>query len=142
MTVSLLVSQQNPWSRRWAVVANEGASVWLYLTEPDGKKPIADCWLLNTALAPTDLHEYRAGMSAPPATQAYAGPDSRGPVPVEGTVEFRWSDDGESVAVLVNGDLLGFIAAGSKRGFSKHLVAAGPFGRPLDRGLYARLFNP
>jgi hypothetical protein len=124
------------------VVANEGASVWLYLTERDGKKPIADCWLLNTVLPPTELHKYPAGKSAPPATQAYAGPDAQRPVPVEGTVEFRWSDDGESVAVLVNGDLLGFIAEGSTRGFSKHLVASGPFGRPLDRGLYATLFKP
>lgn len=142
MIESMLISQQNPRSGRWAVVADEGTSVWLYLTERDGMEPVADCWLFNTVPPPTNLDEYRARQSAPPVTEAYAGPAALGSVPVEAAVAFEWSDDGESVAVLVSGDLLGFIAAGSKRGFSKHLVARGPFGHPLDEELYARLFGP
>lgn len=142
MTDAAVISQQNPRSGRWAVVADEGASVWLYLTARDGTEPVADCWLLNTVPPPTNLDECRVRQSAPPVTEAYAGPAALGSVPVEAAVAFQWSDDGESVAVFVSGDLLGFIAAGSKRGFSKHLVATGPFGHPLDEELYARLFRP
>jgi hypothetical protein len=142
MTEAAVISQQNPRSGRWAVVADEGDSVWRYLTERDGTEPVADCWLFNTVPPPTSLGEYRARKSAPRVPEAYAGPASLGSVPAEAAVAFEWSDDGQSVAVLVSGDLLGFIAAGSKRGFSKHLVAAGPFGHPLDEELYARLFRP
>jgi len=49
-------------------------------------------------------------------TEASAGPAALGSVPVEAAVAFQCSDDGESVAVVVSGDLPGFVAAGSKRG--------------------------
>lgn len=142
MTNAVLASQRSPRSGRWAVVADEGSSVWLYMTDREGTRPVADCWLLNTVPAPTSLNEQRKRKSAPPVPVAYAAPASLGSVPDETTIAFEWSNDGESVAVSVSGDVLGFIAAGGTRGFSKHLVAAGPFGHPLDEELYARLFRP
>ena len=72
MMEPLLVSEQNSYSHRWAVVADEGASVWLYLTQPDGQRPVADCWLLNTVPVPENLEAYRASKSPPPVTQQYA----------------------------------------------------------------------
>lgn len=136
-----LKSEQHPHSRRWAVVGDEGDSVWLYLTAPDSQRPIADCWLLNTIPAPDDVSAYRASKSAPAATREFAGPHARGVVPEARAVRFQWSADGESVAVVVADELLGFIAAGQPRGFSRHLIAEGPFGHPLDQRLYADLFS-
>ena len=136
-----LISEQHARSRRWAIVANEGDSVWLYLTEPDRERPVADCWLLNTIPAPEDLSAYRAARSAPAATREFAGPDARGVFPDASSVRFQWSADGESVAAFVTDELLGFIASGQRRGFSRHLVAEGPFGHPLDQQLYSRLFR-
>jgi len=141
MTKPLLVSEQNPLSRRCAVLADEGTSIWLYLTEPNDERPVADCWLLNTVPAPIDLSSYRAVKGAPPATRQYAGANSEAQAPEANAVRFQWSVDGESVAALVSSELLGFIAAGRKRGFSKHLLAEGPFGLPLDEQLYTRLFT-
>src|SRR5262249_18698401 len=137
----LLKSEQNLRSRRWAVVADEGDSVWLYLTAPDSERPVADCWLLNTVPAPEDLTAYREARSVPAATREFVGPHARGVVPDAGAVRFQWSVDGESVAVFVADELLGFIASGERRGFSIHLIAEGPFGRPLDQQLYASLFR-
>jgi hypothetical protein len=142
MTSAMVASQQNPRSGRWAVVADEGSSVWLYMTDREGTQPVADCWLLNTVPAPTKLKDHRERKSAPPVPIAYASPASLGPVPAETAVAFEWSEDGDSVSVSVSGVVLGFIAAGGKRGFSRHLVAGGPFGQPLDEELHARLFRP
>lgn len=141
MTSLMIISQYNFQSGRQAIVSDEGASVWLYLTERNSKEITADCWLLNTVAPPTNLDEYSVANSAPPVTKTYAGPGSQGTVPVETTVHFQWSADGDSVAVSVNGELLGFIASGNKRGFSKHLLAEGPFGQTLDKDLYAKLFK-
>jgi hypothetical protein len=136
-----LISEQNAGSRRWAVVADEGDSVWLYLTEPDRQRPVADCWLLNTIPAPDDVSAYRSAKSAPAATREFAGAGAHGVCPDARAVRFQWSSDGESVAVFVAEELLGFIASGQRRGFSRHLIAEGPFGHPLDQQLYSRVFH-
>src|SRR5262245_14046342 len=96
MKEPLLVSEQNSHSLRWAVVADEGTSVWLYLTEPNGKRPVADCWLLNTVPAPVSLDAYRHAKGPPPATREYADANSQAPAPTEAAVRFQWSRDGES----------------------------------------------
>ena len=140
MTQPLLVSEQHPRSRRWAVLTDEGASVWLYLTEPDGERPVADCWLLNLVPAPTDLSAYRTSKGPPPATRHYTA-ESPAERPSADAIRFQWSVDGDSVAIFMNGDVLGFIAAGRKRGFSKHLTSEGPYGLPMDDELYALLFR-
>ena len=141
MEEPLYIDDQNSGSKRWAIVADEGDSVWLYLTEPESTRPIADCWLLNKVPAPDDITKYKDAKSAPAATKAYVSPNALRPVPSEEDVEICWSADGNSVAVLLEGEVLGFIAAGSKYGWSKELVCDGPFGKPLNIKLYLELFG-
>ena len=141
MTEALLLREQNPRSHRWVLLADEGASIWFYLTEPNGARPIADCWLLNTVPVPTNLDAYRSAKTAPPATSQYAGAKSQAGMPSADSVRFQWSSDGESVAVFISNELLGFIASGRNRGYSRHLIAEGPYGQPMDKSLYASLFS-
>ena len=54
---------------------------------------------------------------------------------------FEWSEDGESVSFLDGNSLLGFIATGQKRGYSRNLNKAGPWGNILDKNLYELLFS-
>jgi hypothetical protein len=139
-----LLSEQHPASRRWAMFEDDGTSGWLYLTEPGKRKPIADCWIYNRipAPAPDDISSYRDRGGPPPAPEGYAGPDALvNALPDKRSVRFVWSLDGESVALHINQELMGFIAQGVQRGFSKNLVEAGPWGRPLDSTLYAELFS-
>lgn len=107
-------SEQHPFSRRWAVVEDDGGVAWLYLSAPDSLKPIASCFLYDQA-----------------GTQ----------VPAPKEIHFRWSTDGESVAVLFGSDLMGFIARGEQHGFSKLLSTPGALGAPLDVSLYERTFR-
>lgn len=106
-------SEQHPLSGRWAVVEDDGEVAWLYLSAADSLKPIASCFLYN-----------RADTQAPPPKD----------------IHFRWSTDGESVAVLFKSDLMGFIARGEPHGFSKLLSTPGALGAPLDVSLYERTF--
>ena len=107
-------SEQHPHSRRWAVVEDDGEAAWLYLTARDSLKPVSACFLYN-----------RSNDSTAPQTG----------------IHFRWSGDGENVAVLFGTDLMGFITAGEPRGFSKLLKAPGTLGSPLDGSLYERIFR-
>jgi hypothetical protein len=106
-------SDQHPASRRWAVVEDDGSVAWLYLSAPDSLKPVATCFLYN-----------HADQVAPRVD-----------------IHFRWSADGESVAVHFGGTLMGFIASGEQHGFSKLLTAASALGAPLDTNLYERKFR-
>ena len=136
---NLFLSEQHPRSRRWAVVEDDGAVAWMYLTEPDSQKPAADCWLYNRVQAPAAFASQRGAAPVVPATHVV---DSRSfEPPSADRVRFEWSPDGESVAVHFETDLMGFIAATERRGFSKNLSKNGPFGSPIDRALYERLFG-
>ena len=146
MADELALSDPHPISRRAAVVADEGESVWLYLTAPDGSIA-ADCWLYNRVPAPSTealrplLAEYRARRAPPPAPAEVVGPGAHRVAPLEReAVAFTWSADGEAVAASVDGVLIGFIAPGARRGYSQHLRAAGPWGSPFDADLYGTLF--
>jgi len=144
MTASqdLFVSEQHPISRRWAIVEDYGRSAWLYLSEPDASKPAADCWLYNHAPTPAHLDTDAVARGEPPIVPAtHADETATLSPPAQRSVRLRWSDDGQSVAVLFDAVLIGFIAQGHARGFSKHLRVAGPFGSPLDTVLFERVFT-
>jgi len=133
-------------------VADEGESVWLYLTEAASSegppRPVADCWLYNRVDAPTVAQvqarrdEYRAAGTPPPAPAEVMKPEARRANSVDtGSVQLVWSDDGASVAAWVNGQLTGFIVDGERRGYSANLVTACPWGQPVDMERYKRFFD-
>jgi hypothetical protein len=138
----LFLSVQHPESMRHAIVSDEGASVWLYLTEPASSRPSADCWLFNTIPAPTDLSNFQSRNGPPPAIQQFATPSSQRQPPNPTEVTFLWSSDGHSIALLIKGELFGFICAGDRKGFSKNLLTSGPWGAPVDATLYTAIFAP
>jgi hypothetical protein len=135
----LFVSEQHPVSRRWAILEDDGTVAWLYLTEPDTQKPAADCWLYNRVKAPPTFSSELGQAPVAPAT--HVANDAAAEPPDERDVWFKWSSDGQSVAVHFDKDLVGFIAAKHRRGFSRNLSNEGPFGSPLNRDLYEQLFG-
>lgn len=138
-TEDFFVSEQHPISRRWAVMDDNGAVAWLYLTEPNTQKPAADCWLYNRVEAPPVLRSARGEAPVVPATHVTNATAAE--PPDEKDVCFEWSPDGQSVAVHFEQQLMGFIAAEHEHGFSKNLSKEGPFGHPLNQELYEQLFG-
>jgi hypothetical protein len=135
----LFISEQHPISQRWAVIEDDGRAAWLYLTEPGTQKPAADCWLYNRV--PTPAHFDSASGEPPVVPATHARSTATQAPPSEESVHLRWSRDGESVAVLFDSELVGFIADGQNRGFSRHLQVSGPFGNALDTELFERVFQ-
>ena len=132
-----------------AMVADEGESVWLYLTAAGpSPTPIADCWLYNLVTAPTSdevrarRDEYRAAGSPPPAPLEAISEEARDANFVDASdIQLVWSDDGESVAAWIRGQLIGFISAGERRGYSAFLLSTCPWGQPLQMAHYEKLFE-
>jgi hypothetical protein len=135
----LFESAQHTGSRRWAVVEDDGQAAWLYLSGPDSTKPVASCFLYNRAQSQVDPTLIRGEAPVVPDRYLVSGTPHLPPSP--SAVHIRWSNDGESVAVLFGDVLMGFIAKGERYGFSKLLAEAGPFGSPLDAALFERTFG-
>ncbi len=150
MTRSFPVSERHPDSQRTAIIADEGDSVWLYLTDAGGEAVTADCWLMNRIPAPryADLAEhegaerYRDEGLPPPAIAEVVADGAFRSVPLEATrCRFAWAANGESVAAYYEAELLGFIARGEPRGFSRFLRVPSPWGEPLDLERFGEVFG-
>jgi hypothetical protein len=122
------------------VIEDDGDSAWLYLTEPGTAKPVLDCWLYNRrAITRKELADWPRDRPLPaPVELASAEALRTSPLPEQ--VGIRWDQHGESVAVIIDDQVLGFIVAGRKRGYSLYLRSAGPWGEPFDQRLYDRIF--
>ena len=116
----LLVSDEHPTSKRHAIVAGEGDSVWLYLTGPGGKPILADCWLWN-----------RSG--PPPAPAEVLRPEAvPGRSNEPSTFRFQWNAEGDTVSVWSDNELLGTVLAGERRGYSAGVAIECAWGRPVE----------
>jgi hypothetical protein len=147
---TLHISERHPDSLRTAIIADEGDSVWLYLTDAGGEGVTADCWLMNRIPAPryAELAEnegaerYRDEGLPPPAIAEVVAEGAFRPGPLEAArCRFTWAANGESVAAYYETELLGFIARGEPRGFSRFLRVASPWGEPLDWTRFAEVFG-
>jgi hypothetical protein len=137
---NLFIDDQNPQSRRFAVLEDNGVSAWLYLTECDAPKPVADVWVYNRIPAPplADIKSYQDG--PPPAADTCAGESALCLTPTDHQWAFLWSADGESVAVTKDGLPVACIVAGHKHGYSRHLNKDGPWGNTWSDQLYTEVF--
>ena len=105
------LSEQHSVSHRWAVFEDDGLSAWLYLTEPNSEKPIADCWIYNRVSDIEPTENYLSRGVAPPATLEFIRDDALTIVSETSSLRFVWSGDGESVALFDGDVLLGFIVS-------------------------------
>lgn len=141
MPEEVFISEQHPVSRRWAVLEDDGLSAWLYLTKPNSEQPAADCWIYNRIESPESAESYASRGIALPASSEVVGDDAL--MHPENSSGFRlvWSRDGESVALFSGKLLMGFIAAGQRRGYSRNLRKSGAWGNTLDEALYNVAFD-
>jgi hypothetical protein len=123
------------------MVCDEGESVWLYLTDVDGRELVADCWLFNTISAPQDLSAYANCERPAPVIARFAGAGARRGLPGANEMSIAWSDDGHDVCIRMAGVPIGFIDARQRQGYSRHLQAGGPFGQRFDDATYRALFG-
>ena len=141
MPESPFLSELHPKSGRWAILEDDGRSAWLYLTIPGTQEICADCWIYNRvrAPAPAQIEEFRGG--PPPADYSVASEQALVELPDEARMRFLWAEDGNSVAFILEDLALGFIAEGTKRGYSRHLLQTCPWGQPWDQREFQKVFG-
>ena len=132
-------------SRRHCFFDDDGRSAWLYLTEPAADSATcapfaADAFVFNhdAPVDPASLRVVRG--EQPPISTGFASAEAVCAAPGEFTWSLLWSDDGESVAALRGGLPVAFIRRGEKRGYSKAIAKAGPYGSPWSQELFEQTF--
>ncbi len=138
---NLFLQSQHPESLRHAILEDDGTSAWLYLTEPDKPKPVADTWVYNRIKAPSreEVRAYQGG--PPPAAEGCAGPNALCSDPHDHEWALLWSSAGDSVAVVRDGMPLACIVSGHERGFCRDLVGDGPWGNTWSYEVYRDVFG-
>lgn len=139
-----LLDRQHPGSHRNAILDANGRCAWLLLTVPDDYRIERDAFVFSPGpLVSLDeaIGAARAGEPPPLATD-YASADAVIARARREHFAFRWSDDGQSVAVLHQGDPIAMIVAGSDRGYSRALGKSGFYGFPWDSDVYDETFGP
>ena len=137
----LFLDSQHSVSRRFAVFEDDGTSAWLYLTESDTRKPVADAWVYNRIPAPPteEVHSYRGG--PPPAAIGHASDMALCAIPADHEWSLIWSTDGESVAIVKDGVPVACIVAAQESGYSRELIKDGPWGQTWSDELFERTFG-
>lgn len=129
------IREQHPVSRRYAVFEDDGTSGWLYLTAPDEHRLVADAWVYNRVAPPENVKSTRP--RPPPLIARFAAEGAVVTEPTRSVWRFRWSADGEAVALERDGTLVALIARGRKRGYSLHISAECSWGSPLTTEVIA-----
>ena len=139
MIDDIFISLQNLISKRWAVFEDDGISAWLYLTEPNSEKPIADCWIYNRIpISPTeDMGKFEIPL---PAISSVTDNDAVYHSIDKEKLSFLWSKNGESVSLFYANVSLGFIHEANQRGYSYHLIEDCTWGNVFDYRLFRRTF--
>lgn len=121
-------------SGRTAVIADEGDSVWVYLTRPDDAAIERDGWLFNKPSAPAEPEpdDYQAQGTPPPAPARFIVSDGTRALPEPRSFGVRWSSDGHTALVLLDGLAIASVSASEERGMSRYLREACGWGVPWD----------
>jgi hypothetical protein len=132
----VFLEEKHPASGRRGTFEDDGTSAWLYLSEVNSPRIVADAWVYNRVAAPpvSRINSYRP--QPPPAAEGYAGPEALCSDPTIHLWSLLWSEDGHSVAVLRDGLALALIARASRKGYCRFLVRSGPWGLMWDAGLF------
>ncbi len=136
----IFLKEQSPISRRFCIFHDDGESGWLYVTEPEGGKYVADAFAYNRVepIPNSKVKEYTDG--PPPICESHASMNAKIESPNSDQITFIWSVGGESVALLYRTVPIAMIIDAKKYGFSKGISVDGPWGHPWDQAIYNQHF--
>ena len=133
---TFMLESFNDRSRRVAVFEDDGTSAWLYLSDVDDRKPVADVWVHNRIEAPptAEIKNYRGG--PPPAAVGFADDSSICHDPESHDWSFDWHHDGDAVVLQRDRVPVAMLIAHELRGWSRNLLRDGPWGNAWDEDRY------
>ena len=143
MAEEIFLESQNPVSKRFAVLEDNGSIAFLYLTEPGVPKPMKDA-VVYMRVPPVDAVDWeriKKTGDTPMLRKDLASPTAVIKNPKASEFKFKWSIDGESVAVLRDGQPLAFATVKERFGYSRAVSVSSPLANAWDQARYAGLFG-
>ena len=133
--------EKHPISGRLVMFEDDGTSAWLYLSSPSGEGIEKDAFAYSPIEPLEELNKSEIENGEPPKLiKSLVTPSSVIVGAIESDFSFRWSKNGESVALFHKGEAISTIYQNYKSGYSKSLSKASPFGNPWDNELYESEF--
>lgn len=136
------LQEQHPGSHRYAILEDNGTTLWLYLTEPDAPQVVAETWVFShgQAIQSTEwpLFQHARPMFPPDDSAVLDRVFNR---PEAHQWRFDWSSDGEAVAVFCDARPIAMVQSSRKIGFSRNVIRAGPWGVPWSERTFHELFG-
>jgi hypothetical protein len=136
------LQDRHPRSHRYAILEDNGTTLWLYLTEPDDPTVVAQTWIFNHE-QPIQSQEWPLFQASRPMFP----PEELPAVelifdrPEVHTWSFDWSSDGEAVAVFCDARPIAMAQSARRIGFSRTVIRAGPWGVPWCARTFHDLFG-
>jgi hypothetical protein len=140
---TIYLESHNSASDRSAIFEDDGQVAYLYLTRSGSTQFERDA-IAYMRIPPIDRTQFEARMRAketPLLLAEYASAQAVMAAPSEDALSFRWSRDGEAVAILHDGVPLAFAVAAERFGYSKAVSRDGPFAHPWDGARYDAVFG-
>ncbi len=141
MSEEQLASSYSERSKRHAILAQDSNTAWVYMhgpqTAPATPGPVdATCFAYNLCdlIATKDVKNYRP--APPPIAVGYGSDVAVCRKPMEHRWQLRWSEDGNVVVLLRDGDPWCLVSTDEPRGYSKAIQAEGPWGNPWSEAVY------
>jgi hypothetical protein len=134
-------SLQHPTTKRWAILEDDGTSAWLYITDPDSTKPVADCFVYSCRPPEAELPATWDRKSPPPITTEFASSSACRTDVSQSRMQLVWTERGDAVAVLLDNIPIAFMVVGEKQGHSRAVAVDGFYGRPWNEARFAEAFQ-
>ena len=143
MAEDIFLESQSPVSKRYAVLEDNGKIAFLYLTEPGTPKPVKDAvvYIRVPPVEAVDWERIKKSGETPLLRKDLASPTAVIKNPKASEFKFKWSADGDSVAVLRDGQPLAFATIKERFGFSRAVSITSPLANAWDQARYTSLFG-
>jgi hypothetical protein len=139
----IFIHSHNVASNRYAIFEDNENVAYLYLTEAGTQRPIKDAiaYSRKPLIAKVDWKKIQQTGEVPPLSADIASTQAIVKSPLESEFSFKWSKDGNSVALLRRGQPIAFTSLSEKYGYSKAISKPNPLANPWDQKLYDKLFR-
>jgi hypothetical protein len=142
MAQGLFLQSRHEVSKRFAVFEDDERVAYLYLTKPGTQQPEKDA-IAYSRIEPVDRVEWEAIKKTggtPMLMKELASEAAVVKMPIEQEFSFKWSRDGNAIALLRNGAPIAFASASEQFGYSKAVAKASPLANAWDQVKYESLF--
>lgn len=130
-------------SNRFGIFEDNEETAFLYLTEAGTQRPIKDAvaYSRKSPVEKVDWEKIEESGDAPPLWKDISSDTAVVESPNETEFSFKWSADGNAIALLRNGIPIAFVSTTEKYGFSKAVSKPSPLANPWSQQRYESIFG-